>query len=126
MSPTSALTELEHAEDYQAELKAYQEHFKSVFSGDTTVVGFVAATGDSILGCDLFATNALFLSTYDNILQAYISEAMTNGSDVTISSAQVHNYMDDFLTDESKQDEQVSKNGFIFRHAGKKLHLTKF
>lgn len=125
-SPTSTLAELENAEDYQAELKAYQEHFKSVFIGDTTVVGFVAATGDSVLGCDLFATNALFLSTYDNILQAYIAEAMTSGSDVTISTAEVHSYMDDFLMDESKQEEQVGKNGFIFKHAGKKLHLTKF
>lgn len=125
-SGTNALTELENSEEYQKEMKEYLDHFKNVFAADTTVVGFVAATGDSILGCDLFATNELFRNAYENILHAYITEAMTNGSDVTISYPTVKTYLDDFLNDESLQDAKVSENGFIFKHDGKKLHLTKF
>lgn len=125
-SGTNALTELANSEEYQKQLKAYLDHFRNVFDSDTTIVGFVAVTGDSILGCDLFATNALFGNAYDNILQAYITEAMSFGSNVTITSSAVNIYLNDFLADETKQEEVVNEKGFIFKHDGKKLHLTKF
>jgi len=125
-SSTGALTELEYSEEYQQRFKAYLDHFKNAFNADTAVIGFVAATGDSVLGCDLFATNALFLKAYENIIQAYVTEAMTNGSDVTISHDKVRAYLDEFLGDESIQDETLNHSGFIFRHDGRKLHLTKF
>jgi hypothetical protein len=56
----------------------------------------------------------------------YVTEAMTFGSDVRVSSAEVKTYLDNVLADESKQDASVNENGFIFKHGGKKLHLTTF
>jgi hypothetical protein len=125
-SGTSALTELEHSKEYQENLKAYIDHFKTAFDADTTVVGFVAVTGDSILGCDLFATNTLFRNAYEKILHAYITEAMSFGAQVTITYPAVKTYLDDFLADETRQEAVLGTSGFIFKHDGKKLHLTKF
>jgi len=125
-SATGAYTELENNMDYRKEVDRYVKNFKGAFNGDPKVVGVVAVTGDQIIGCDIFATHDLFVNAYDNLIHSYITDAMTNGGDVKIDTNKVQEYLDGFLADESKQEEEVGKDGAIFKSNGKKLHLTKF
>ncbi len=125
-SSTGTYSELAKSDKYQKELKKYLEKFKGAFKNDPNVVGVVAVTGDKVIGCDIFATNDLFNNAYDNLLHSYVTDAVTEGSDVKMGTKDVQKYLDGFLKDESKQEEEVKKNGAIYKHAGKKLHMAKF
>ena len=123
---TGTYTALDTSKNYNAELKGYLDHFKAIMKTQANVIGVVACTGDSILGCDMFATPDLFNTYLDNLLNSYATEAISNGSAAKTSYAAVQEYLNKFLADESKQEEVVEKNGSILKNKGRKLHLTKF
>lgn len=123
---TGTYTALMNADSLQAEIAAYLAHYRKAFPAHSDVVGFVAVSGDKVLGCDLFATNDLFRKSFENLLYAYATEAITNGSKVTISDEAVARYMAALLDDEEKQADDLKDNGSVMEHRGKKLQVTKF
>jgi hypothetical protein len=125
-SSTGAYTALEQSADYQKQLQAYLKKFSSAFDNVPTVIGVVAVTGDQVIGCDLFANHHLFQDAYNNLLHSYVTEAVTKGKKVTVSEKKVQAYMDAFLADESKQEEELKKDGSMFKHGGKTLRMSKF
>jgi len=125
-SRTSAYTELENSETYKKELNEYLKKFESVWNKDANVVGIIAVTGDTVIACDIFATHDLFVNSYNNLLHSYITEALTNGKEVSISNTEVQKYLDQFLNDESSQEENLKGKGAIFKNEGKKIHVSKF
>lgn len=125
-SGTHTYTELANSKDYQKELKEYLGKFEKAFENETNVIGVVAVTGDKVMGCDLFATNALFSDSYENLIHSYVTEAITNGKEVSISNKEVGEYLDKLLADESKQSEEIEKNGSIYNYNDKKLHITTY
>ena len=84
------------------------------------------ASGNKVIGCEIFATEQLFKKSSDNLLRSYIHEAVTNGSAVTISSNTVKAYMDDLLVDQKDQDKKINSKGKVFVSQGKKLHITTY
>ncbi len=125
-STTKAYTALENSKEYKKNLQEYLDKFENAFTNQSNVIGFVATTGDKVIGCDLFATHDLFIKSYNNLLHSYVTEAITNGEEVTISGDKVAGYLDKLLADESKQQEEIDKNGSMLQHGGKKLHITTF
>ena len=124
-SSTGTLTSLKDSRDYVASLKEYHDHFSKVFKNDRDIIGFVAVSGDKILGADLFASNDLFSKQYENLLNSYASEAITSGSPVSIDYQKVAAYFN-HLMDEKKQEENVKENGTMLKKEGKKLHISTF
>jgi len=125
-SVTGTYNALENSEAYQKNLERYITHFSGMYKNDPTVIGVVAVTGDRIIGCDLFATHALFADQYENLLHSFITDALTNGETVTIKQEAVQKYMDEFLSDESKQDEILKSSGKKFENNGYVVHCTRF
>lgn len=125
-SSTGSYTELENSEEYNKKLSNYLQVFKSAWDNDPEVVGVVAVTGNEIIGCDIFASHDLFVNSYNNLIHSYITEALTNGENVTLSRSEVQKYLDQFLKDESKQKENLEGKGMLFEHDGRKIHITKF
>lgn len=123
---TKTYTALENSEEYQQKLKAYLEKFENAFKDETKVIGVVAVTGDKVMGCDLFATHDLFNDAYSSLIHSYITEAITNGKEVSLSNDKVGEYLDRLLADESKQSEEIDRNGSMYEHGKKKLHITTF
>lgn len=125
-SSSGTYSALEDSEDYQANMKKYLDKFTDAFADDPTVIGVVAVTGDKVIGCDLFATHAMFTQSFNNLLHAYATDAITDGSEVKITNEDIEKYLATFLEDESKQDEALKDNGAMFKHKNRKLHMSSF
>lgn len=125
-SGTGTYTALWDSDTLERKLKPYQENFDSAFHGQSDVIGFIAVTGDTVLGCDLFATHDLFINTFSGLLESYATEAVTSGSPVTIEVEEIESYIDRLLSSEARQAEYIEEHGAIFEHNGLKLQLTGF
>lgn len=130
-SHSDALTANENNEAYQAKLKSYLDHAgMKGLATDPMVVGVVAVSGDKVIGCDIFATHQLFEAQYPALLHSYASEAVMNGQPVSMSDAQVSDYLARLL-DESRQTQELSGSGKAMEvktQSGQiiKTRITKF
>lgn len=112
---------------YVAATDEYFRFFKDKFAHtDSTVVGFVAISGDKLIGSDIFDGTDLFYHQLDPLLRGYIDEAMQSGSPVTLKDPPVKRYMDKLLKDEASQEAFVHDNGKIFREGGRVIHVNTF
>ena len=68
----------------------------------------------------------MFNQQLEPLLRGYIDEALLFGSQISLPDEQVQKYMDKILTDVKSQEDFVSKNGKIFRHEGKVIHINTF
>lgn len=125
-SSSGTFAALNENKDYKKNLDEYIAYFKNSLNDQPNIIGMVACSGDSIIGCDLFATPDMFREQMDNLLQSYSTEAITNGSKATASEARAQAFLDKFLSDEAKQEEEVLKSGTILKSKGRRLVMSKF
>jgi len=123
---TGTYTQLHTSEVLSKELPKYKAHFESLMASDSGYIGFVAVTGDTIISCDLFATNRLFKKSAPMLLKSVAVEAITNGAKVTIAAATVLKFLSEFMKDETTQEETVKSNGTMLMQNGKKIHLNYY
>jgi hypothetical protein len=123
---SGTLTALKDAGDFSAELKAYTAHFGNLFKDQNDVIGVIAVSGDKILGCDMFATHALFEKHYVNLINSYATEAITTGDVVNMGYDRVNDYLKSIIADEGKQEKEVEKKGTMLKDKNRKLHISTF
>jgi hypothetical protein len=112
---------------YQLAVDDYFHFFMGKFARtDSNVIGFVAITGDKIIGTDIFDGTDLFYPQLDPLLHSYIDEAMEAGSPPTLKEAPIHHYMDKLLKDQPSQDAFVKDKGKIFREGGRVIHVNTY
>jgi hypothetical protein len=110
---------------YMTVADEYFRFFQNKFAhSDSTIVGFVALSGDEVIGSDIFEGTDLFYHQLEPLLHGYIDEAMQSGSPVTLKDAQVRRYMDKLLKDQPTQNAFVHDNGKIFRDRGRVVHVN--
>ena len=105
----------------------YFNFFRQKFmSTDSNVVGFVAISGDKVIGSDIFAGRNLFYQQLEPILKSYIDEAVLFGAPVKLPDPPIRRYIDKLLKDEASQEAFVRGNGKIFRQQGRVIHVNTF
>ena len=95
-------------------------------NSDSTIIGFVAISGDKIIGCDIYAGRNLFYNAYDELMQGYIDEAVNFGKTPKVVDNTVRDYMDKFMMDEASQERYLKTNGKLYRYNGKVIHITAY
>lgn len=112
---------------YMQKHDEYFRFFMDKFSKtDSNVVGFVALTGDKIIGTDIFNGTSLFYPQLDPLLHGYIDEVMSFGAPVTLKDPPVQRYMNALLKDETSQEAFVRDKGKIFRDGGVVIHVNTY
>jgi hypothetical protein len=111
-------------------LAAQEEYFRFFIDKfaktDSNVVGFVAITGDKIIGTDIFDGTDLFYPQLDPLLHSYIDDVLASGLPVTLKAPPLRRYMDHLLKDENSQVEFVRDKGKIFRQNGRVIHVNTY
>lgn len=125
-SGTSAYTAFDENTDYRQQEREYLEFFRRNLPDDERLLGVLAVTGDRVIGCDVFATRQLFLNAWGNLLPSFINEAIYDGAPVTISEATVKAYADKLLKSERAQQQFLEKNGNLYKHNDRVLHLVSY
>ncbi|RYD99292.1 MAG: hypothetical protein EOP54_04470 [Sphingobacteriales bacterium] len=112
--------------DNQKEIRQYVDFYLRSFKGSKDIVGLLAVSGDQVIGCDIFGTPELFQANVQQMLHSYATEAVLNGSAVTISDAAVNDYLDELLENEEKQAEILKRKGAHLKSNGKNLKISAF
>lgn len=126
-SPTFAYAALNQNKEYQLNEREYMSFFKDKISkSDSTMTGFVCISGNKVIGCEIFADRNLFYDELEPLLFGYISEAIMHGSVPMLVKEEIRLYMDEILTNETRQNEYCKKNGKIFRVDNKVIYVTAY
>ncbi len=126
-SPTFAYNALKQNKNYLQQESEYLEYFKEKFKhSDSSIIGFVCASGNKVIGTDIFAYKAMFYDELEPLLYGYINEVLMHGSLSMLTKAEIKEFMDKILTNETMQDEYCKKNGKIFRVKNEVIHVTAY
>ena len=126
VTSTGTYAALDSNKDYKAKVGEYTAFFKKILAEDNSIIGLVAVTGDSIMGCEMFATHNLLMQHADNVINSYATEAITSGSKVTIQNQKVLAYANTLLADETKQSKFIRENGTELKDKNRKLHIAVY
>ncbi len=111
---TITYTAITNSADFSKSLNAYLQFFKNKFVADSNVIGVVVVSGNKVLGCDMFATPALFSSQFQSLLHSYATETIISGKPVTATATVVKAYMDKLLGNETTQQSTLKQKGTAF------------
>ena len=126
-SPTLAFTAQHPDKKINFVKDEYYTFFENkIENSDSTIIGFVAISGDKIIGCDIYAGRNLFYNAYDELMQGYIDEAVNFGKTPKVVDNTVRDYMDKFMMDEASQERYLKTNGKLYRYNGKVIHITAY
>lgn len=126
-SKTLAYLAREKDKKYLQRLAAYVNFFTTKFSlADSSYAGFIAVSGNTLIGSDIFISSNLFYNEFSSLLPGYIDEAISFGSSPQLSRQQIAAKVDEFLKTEAAQAEYIIKHGKQFKINQQVIHLTTY
>ena len=125
-APTGSYADMLDDKEYQAQRAAYRERLKGLPVACSGIVGVVAVSGNKVVGCDVFANEALFTQAYTQLIDAYIAEALNKGGKVTMTDTEVQTYFRTLFADETKLEEKAKGNGYIFKAKDRTYRVSMF
>ena len=125
-SPSGSYADLMDDKEFQVDRTRYREKLKDLPASCIGMVGVVAVSGDKVIGCDVFATEALFKQAYPQLIDAYIAQALNNGGDVTLTLEQVKAYFEAQFSDEAETERKATGNGSLFKASGHTYRVSMF
>ena len=125
-APTGSYADMLDDKEYQTQRAAYRERLKDLPVNNPGIVGVIAVSGNKVVGCDVFANEAMFSQAYPQLIDAYIAEALNKGGKVTMTGADVQGYFRTLFADEKKLEEKSNGNGYIFKAKDRTYRVSMF
>ncbi|MEL7250269.1 MAG: DUF6569 family protein [Bacteroidota bacterium] len=83
---TQAYADLETNEDFVNDRATYEHFFGDKLSANEEIIGFIAVSGNKILGADVFGHPDLLNRQFPALLSSYATDALTEGNDNELST----------------------------------------
>lgn len=125
-APSGSYVAVTRDEKFAKAQKQYKDQLGRLPVSIKHVVGVVAVTGDRVVGCDVFATEDMFAQAFPQLIDAYIAEALSNGSEVTMTDAAIQEYFKKLFENEKELEEKTNGNGYLFKQQGKTYRISSF
>lgn len=119
-------TSIANSDSLNMQVSQYMAHFQELMLADSSYIGFVAVSADTILSCDIFANHALYKQHAPGLLKAASVQAISHGAAVTIGSAAVAAFLREILSNESDQEEKILNSGTILKKGEQKIHINYY
>jgi hypothetical protein len=116
-SGTSAYAALETNPDFVSKRTRYEQFFSNKLADNSQIVGFVAVSGNQILGADLFGHPALLRRQFPALVSGYATDALTIGNNGPLSNRQLSAFVRELL------QETAARSGFYAD--GELVHYAK-
>ncbi|HYV93426.1 MAG TPA: DUF6569 family protein [Chitinophagales bacterium] len=123
-SSTGSYNALEKSPSFKNEHDEYEKFFGHKFDETENVIGVIVVSGDSVIGCDIFCTPDLFRREFINLLDAYVTDAITDQGKSKNTSAKAERYFATVAADYSDASEKPNSSKFF--HAGRLIHYSSF
>jgi hypothetical protein len=114
---TQAYADLEGNEAFVSDRTQYERFFGDNLENNENIIGFVAVSGNQILGADVFGHPELLNRQYTAVLNSYATDAITMGNNHTLKESELQAFIDGIYADLAK--------GQGFREEGKLVHYAK-
>ncbi len=106
---------------------AYLHYFiKKMKESDSSFAGFVAVSGTRIINCELFGNVQLTLINYESLVRSYIHSIVQSTEDVSVSNDEVKNFLNNFLENNTQQQEYAILHGRIYKQGNEIIHLVVY
>lgn len=107
--------------------KIYLVYFKERLRySDSSFAGFLAITGNRIIGCELFSDQNFTLLSIDNIFQAAIAQALQQGAVPVMKQEEMEAAIKPLIESEPSQKHFLEKHGKAFYYRNRIVHLTVY
>jgi hypothetical protein len=126
-SPTSAYKDVLSQKKFLEEDSLYVKFFKEKLAHtDSSFDGFIAISGDQIIGTDLYSTKEMAMEAFENSLRSYAATAIIVGDDPIVKKEQVVNFMTPILSDNKTRNDFLKTRGRVYMYQGKIIHIVAY
>lgn len=121
---TGTYNALQENESFTAEAKDYLNFFTNAFAHSTEIVGVIAVSGNKVLGCDIFATPALFRKQYVALINAYVTDVVSFGTETKASDEAAKTFFKTCLEEVDAPVRNRNDKNRKFTFKGRLMHYT--
>jgi hypothetical protein len=112
---TGTYTGLENSKEFTERRDAYLAFFKGKLDEIDNCVGFVAVSGNKVVGCDVFGHPNLLIKQYEALMHGYVTDAVSNGQVVNFNKKQIESF--------AKKLDRNFKAAMIDRSGNKDIYI---
>lgn len=123
-SSTGTYAALEDSKEFTKERNQYLAFFEDKMERTDNVIGMVVVSGNEVLGTDMFNHPNLFKKQYKVLLHSYVTDAITNGSEVKVSDAKMNSYAKKIQRDYKRKLPGDKEAETKFKYNGKVVHFS--
>lgn len=105
----------------------YQQFFvQQMKQSDSNFSGFIAISGNTIIGLEMFSSPKLTLQYYVNMLQAFIMSVPDIPNPPSVPIEKVKLFADNLFTNEDYQQKFLKGRGVAHKHKEKTFHIVVY
>jgi hypothetical protein len=123
-SDTKTYTALEGSKEFTDKRDAYLNFFNSRLAKMDNCIGFVAVSGNDVVGTDVFGHPNLFQKQSEALLHGYITDAITSGSPITVTAKRMARYSKE-LNKKYATAEKGANTDEMFKHNDVLIHFSE-